>query len=186
MLTAARHAYPVAPHRLAQCGPPAQPDRVWLGDLTWVATRAGWVHVAVLLDGYLRRVVGWAMSDRPKQELVLEALAMALRQRRPPPGLLHHTDQGRQYAASAYQGRLARHGIVPSMSQKGPCYDNAVVESFFSTLKNELVHHHAWTTRAEARTAIFEYIETFYNPRRLHQALGYCSPAEYEGSRADP
>jgi len=186
VLTASRHAYPVAPHRLAQGAAPTHPDRVWLGDITWVATRAGWVHVAVLLDGYSRRIVGWAMSDRPKQELVLDALTMALGQRRPAPGLLHHTDQGRQYAAGVYQALLARHGLVPSMSRKGHCYDNAVVESFFSTLKNELVHHHAWTTRAEARTAIFDYIETFYNPRRLHQALGYCSPAEYEGSRGDP
>jgi putative transposase len=186
VLTASRHAYPVAPHRLAECGPPAQPDRVWLGDITWVATRAGWVHVAVLLDGYSRRVVGWAMSDHPKQELVLEALAMALGRRRPPPGLLHHTDQGRQYAAGVYQALLARHGLVPSMGRKGRCYDNAVVESFFSTLKNELVHHVVFTTRAEARTAIFDYIETFYNPRRLHQALDYRSPAEYERSRGDP
>jgi len=99
---------------------------------------------------------------------------------------VHHTDQGRQYAATAYQARLARYGIVPSMSPKGSCYDNAVVESFFSTFKNELLHHHAWPTRADARTAIFDYIETFYNPRRLDQALGYCSPAEYEKSRGDP
>ncbi len=186
VLTASRHAYPVAPHRLAQGGAPTQLDQVWLGDITWVATRAGWVHVAILLDGYSRRVVGWAMSDRPRQELVVEALAMALAWRRPPPGLVHHTDQGRQYAAAPYQALLARYGLVPSMSRKGHCYDNAMVESFFSTLKNELVHHHAWTTRVEARTAIFDYIETFYNPRRLHQALGGSSPAEYEGRRGDP
>ncbi len=186
VITQSRHAYPVAPDRLAACGPPVQRDRVWVGDITWVATRGGWVHVAVLLDRYSRRVVGWAMSDRPHAGLVLAALTMALGRRQPAPGLVHHTDQGRQYAATAYQDLLARHGILPSMSRKGHCYDNAVVESFFSTLKNELVHHHAWPTRADARTAIFDYIETFYNPRRLHQALGYCSPAEYETSRGDP
>ncbi|MFQ5804316.1 MAG: IS3 family transposase, partial [Candidatus Methylomirabilales bacterium] len=144
------------------------------------------VHLAVLLDGYSRRVVGWAMDDRPHHELVLAALTMAIGRRRPPLGLLHHTDQGRQYAAAPYQAVLAHYGIVPSMSRKGHCYDNAVVESFFSTLKNELVHHHVWTTRADARVAIFAYIETFYNPHRLHQALGYRSPAEYERSRGDP
>jgi len=177
--TQSRHSYPVAPNRLDRTRVHEQ-DQAWAGDITFIATRAGWLYVAVLLDVYSRRVVGWAMSDRPQQDLVLQALTMAISHRSPARGLLHHTDQGRQYAGDSYQELLARRGIVPSMSRKGNCYDNAVAESFFSTLKNELVHHVRFETRAEARMAIFDYIETFYNTRRLHQSLGYRSPQEHE------
>lgn len=135
------------------------------------------------VTAFARRVVGWAMSHRPQQDLVLQALAMAIGHRSPARGLVHHTDQRRRYAGDTYQSLLARHGIVPSMSRKGNCYDNAVAESFFSTLKNELVHHVRFETRAEARLAIFEYIETFYNTRRLHRSLGYRSTQQYETMR---
>lgn len=178
--TESRHSYPVAPNRLWQAASVARPNRVWAGDITFVPTRAGWLYLAVLLDLYSRRIVGWSMSDRLKQDLVIDALKMALTHRRPERGLLHHTDQGRQYAGEAYQQLLAAHGAVPSMSRKGNCYDNACVESFFSTLKNEQIHHESYRTRNEARMAIFDYIEMFYNTRRLHQSLGYQSPVEYE------
>jgi putative transposase len=179
--TAARqHAYPVAPDCLQRAFAVAQPNRVWVGDITFISTRAGWLHLAVLVDLFARRVVGWAMSANIDSALVRQALEMALAQRRARHGLLHHTDQGRQYADAGYQRLLQVHGMSPSMSRKGDCFDNACAESFFSTLKNELVHHTTFHTREEARAAIFEYIEVFYNRQRLHQTLGYLTPAEYE------
>lgn len=184
--TQSRHSEPVAPNRLAQMGEPDRPDQVWAGDITGIPTQGGWLYLAVLLDLYSRRVVGWGMSDRLKQDLVLEALTMALGRRRPSRGLVHHTDQGRQYASAVYQAHLAQQGLVPSMSRKGHCYDNATVESFFSTLKNGLVHHQTLRTLTEARVALFDYIEMFYNTRRLHQSLGYRSPAEYETMHPAP
>jgi transposase InsO family protein len=159
-------------------------DRAWVGDITFVATGSGWLYLAVLLDLYSRRVVGWAMSERIDQQLVLDALMMALRQWHPKPGLIHHTDQGRQYSSTAYVEMLKKHGIVQSMSRRGNCYDNAVAESFFSSLKNELVNHSSFKTREEARTAVFEYIEVFYNRQRRHQSLDYISPVDYERSMA--
>lgn len=155
-------------------------NRIWVGDFTMVATRAGWLYVAVLLDLCSRRVVGWAMRDKPDQHLTLTALAMATRQRRVEPGLIHHSDQGAQYSCQAYQRQLATLGLTPSMSRKGNCYDNAVAESFFSTLKNELVHHQTYHTRDEASQEIFAFIEGFYNRQRLHQSLDYLSPLEFE------
>lgn len=178
--TQSRHSFPVAPNVLAREFAVSAPNRVWVGDITFIPTRAGWLYLAVLLDLYARRIVGWAMSPHIDRELVTEALLMALARRRPKPGLLHHTDQGRQYAAGSYRQQLIAHGIEPSMSRKGDCFDNACAESFISTLKNELTHHLQFTTREEARTAIFEYIEVFYNRQRLHQTLGYRSPAEFE------
>lgn len=171
---------PAAPNRLAQWGPPRQPNQIWAGDITSIPTRTEWLHLAVVLDLFSRRVVGWSMSTRIKQDLVRDALMMALDQRRPGPGLLHHSDQGRQYLATAYQTLLSQAGFVSSMSRKGNAYDNATVESFFSSLKNELVHHETFPTPTDARVAIFEYIELFYNSQRLHQSLGYCSPMEFE------
>ncbi len=162
--------------RFAVCGL----NRVWVGDVTMVPTRAGWLYVAVLLDLCSRRVIGWAMREKPDQPLTLTALAMAIRQRRIPPGLIHHSDQGAQYSCVAYQQQLLGLGITPSMSRKGHCYDNAVAESFFSTLKNELVHHQTYHTREEASREIFAFIEGFYNRQRLHQSLGYLSPLEFE------
>lgn len=171
---------PPAPNLLQQCFVTTQLHRVWVGDFTHVPTRAGWLYVAVLLDLYSRRVIGWAMRDKPDQHLTLEALAMAIRQRRVSPGLIHHSDRGAQYSCGAYQRQLTTLGITPSMSRKGNCYDNAVAESFFSTLKNELIHHHTYQTRDEASREIFAFIEGFYNRQRRHQSLGYLSPLEFE------
>ena len=171
---------PPMPNRLNQQFTVATKNRVWAADFTFVPTRAGWLYVAVVLDLYSRRIVGWAMSARQSPTVVIDAWLMAWRQRRPRSGLLHHSDQGNQYRASVYQRLLARRGVIPSMSRKGNCYDNAPVESFFSSLKNELVRHRRFQHQAEARYAIAEYIEVFYNRQRLHQALGYRSPEEFE------
>lgn len=154
--------------------------RVWVGDVTAVPTRAGWLYVAVLLDLYSRRVIGWQMRPKPDQQLTLDTLAMAVRQRRVRVGLIHHSDQGAQYSALAYQQRLADLGMTPSMSRKGNGYDHAVAERFFSTLKNELVHHQRYHTRDEASREIFAFIESFSSRQRLHQSLGYLSPLEFE------
>jgi putative transposase len=175
-----QHETPAIPNRLNQQFAVSAKNRVWAGDLTFVPTRTGWLTVAVLLDLYSRRVVGWAMSTRQTLAVVVEAWWMAWQRRRPAPGLVHHSDQGNQYRATLYQTILARRKVVPSMSRKGNCYDNAPVESFFSSLKNELVHHCHFQNQAEARYAIAEYIEVFYNRQRLHQALGYRSPEEFE------
>ncbi len=156
------------------------PNRVWVGDVTCVATREGWLYVAVLLDLYSRKIVGWAMSDRINTALVLRALQMALRTRRPPPGLIHHTDRGAIYAADDYRQLLAAHGMAASMGRPGDCYDNAVAESFFSTVKNELPAVQTYASRREAQTALFEYIEIFYNRQRIHQTLGYRTPQHVE------
>ncbi len=182
--TDSAHGRPVAPNLLARHFRAPGINQRWVTDLTYVATHEGWLYVAVVLDLYSRRVVGWAMQPRMSQELVLAALRMAVTQRRPPRGLLHHSAQGGQYAGPAYQAFLARHGIRPSMSRRGDCWDNAVVESFFKTLKTELVYHRSYRTRAEAQGDVFDYIERFYNQRRRHSFLGYRSPAEYEARHA--
>ena len=174
---------PPAPNRLQQVFVAPAANRIWAGDLTAIATRAGWVYLAVILDLYSRRVIGWAMSPRPDQHVALTALQMAMTHRRPRPGLIHHTDQGATYTSVAYQRQLVQTGLVASMSRKGNCYDNAVVESFFSTLKNELVHEREYHTREEARAEVFEFIEVFYNRQRLHQSLGYVSPVQFEAAR---
>lgn len=168
------------PNRLNQRFTVAAKNQVWAADFTFVPTQAGWLYVAVVLDLYSRRIVGWAMNARQSPTVVIEAWLMAWRQRRPAAGLLHHSDQGNQYRAAVYQRLLARRGVVPSMSRRGNCYDNAPVESFFSSLKNELVRHRRFQHHTEARYAIAEYIEVFYNRQRLHQALGYRSPVELE------
>jgi len=149
-------------------------------DITFVPTAEGWLYLAILLDAHSRRVVGWAMADHLRAELALGALAMALRVRRPPPGLVHHTDRGCQYTAEVYQEALARCGLVCSMSRSGECLDNAMAESFFATFKAELVGARAWPTRAAARTAIFEWVEVFYNRQRAHSALAYRAPVTFE------
>lgn len=145
-----------------------------------MATHEGWLSLAVLLDAHSRRVLGWAMADHLRTAPALDALTMALRARRPGPGLIHHTDRGCQYTAAAYQATLAAHGLACSMSRSGDCLDNAMAESFFATLKAELVDRHHWVTRAAARTAIFEWIEVFYNRQRAHSALAYQPPAHFE------
>ena len=156
------------------------PNRVWVGDITFIPTREGWLYLAVLLDLYSRRVIGWAMSDCQNRALITDALVMAIAHRQPKPGLIHHTDQGTLYATTSFRAILKQQGMIPSMSRKGDCYDNAVAESSFSNLKNELTWHCRFQSRDEARTAIFNYIEVFYNRQRLHQTLDYVSPVSYE------
>jgi putative transposase len=177
------HTMPPAPNLVHQQFGAVEPDRVWVGDMTFIRTRAGFLYLAVLLDLFARKVVGWAMHDRPNLKVALRALEMALAHRRPAPGLVHHTDQGPLYTAYEYRNRMRHHGLVASMSGRGNCYDNAVAESFFSNLKNELVHHCDFATREQARAAIFDYIEVFYNRSRRHQTLGYLSPMEFEKQR---
>jgi putative transposase len=178
--TQSRKNQPSVPNLLRQRFSTPAPDRVWVGDITFIPTREGWLYLALLLDLFARRVVGWSMRGLLDTQLVLDALKMALLARRPLPGLIHHTDQGRQYVTTAYTQLLKVHGIHSSMSSKGNCYDNACAESFFSSLKNELTHFRHFNTREEAKTAIFEYIEIFYNRQRLHQTLDYLSPVEFE------
>lgn len=181
--THSRHAFPVAPNVLARQFDRLQPDRAWVTDITYIPTGEGWLYLAVLLDLCSRLAVGWAMSDRITDDLTLDALGMALARRRPPQGLLHHSDRGSQYASGDYQRLLAQHGIVSSMSRRGNCWDNAVAESFFATIKVELVHDAAWATRAAARAELVEYLEVFYNGQRRHSALGYLSPRAFERQR---
>jgi putative transposase len=171
-----------APNVLNRRFSPTRPNAAWAADITYIRTLQGWLYLAVVLDLYSRRVVGWATSARIDRELVLKALAMAVHRRGPAPGLLHHSDRGCQYASWDYQRTMRQLGIVCSMSRKGNCWDNAVVESFFSTLKTELVHRMTFVDRDRARSSLFDYIETFYNPRRRHSALGYLSPMHFENS----
>jgi transposase InsO family protein len=156
------------------------PDRRWVSDITYVATREGWLYLAAIMDLYSRRIVGWSMGQDLSADLALRALDQAVIRRRPSPGLIHHSDRGCQYASARYRQRLALHGILPSMSRSGCCYDNAAMESFFHTLKVELIGGLPFESREHARKAIFEYIEVFYNRRRRHSAIGYLSPEEFE------
>jgi len=171
---------PPAPNLLRWPFYSAAPDRIWVTDITYVPTRQGWLYLAVVLDLFARRVIGWAMSTRQDQSLASSALTMAINARRPPPGLIHHSDRGSLYTSKAYRHALEKHGIKASMSRVGMPYDNAVAESFFSSLKNELTHHEQFATIDEARRKLFDYIEVFYNRQRKHQALGYRSPIEFE------
>jgi transposase InsO family protein len=170
----------LAPNRLAQDFTASQPNQKWLTDITYIPTAQGWLYLAVVMDLFSRRIIGWAMAGQCTQELVKRALQMAVSQRRPPPGLLHHSDQGAQYTSQAYQALLAQHQLIVSLSHVGRCYDNAPMESFFATLKTERVYHRSYRTRAEAKTDLFAYIEGFYNRQRRHSALGYLSPVEFE------
>lgn len=170
----------IAPNLLNRCFQAKEPNRVWVGDVTFVETRQGWLYLAVLIDLYSRKVVGWSMSDRINKDLVLQALRMALFNRKPEPGLVHHTDRGAIYSADKYRELLTEHGIEASMGRKGDCYDNAVAESFFSTVKNELTWDEDYQNRSEAQTRLFEFIEVFYNRQRIHQTLGYHSPYCFE------
>jgi putative transposase len=174
------HDLPIAPNRLLEQKTPGRADAVWVADITYVPTDEGWLYVAGILDRTTRRCIGWAMGDTLATSLPLAALEMALTQRRPGAGVVHHSDRGVQYASHTYREALAGAGALCSMSRRANCYDNAAMESFWSSLKRELVHRRHFVTRAEARAAIFEWIEIFYNRVRLHSALGYQSPVDFE------
>jgi len=173
-------AAPAAPNLLRRSFEADRPNQKWLADITYIPTQEGWLYLAAILDLYSRRIVGWAMSDRMKDDLTVSALQMALQQREPTQGLIHHSDQGKQYTSQTYQGLLKNHGIQTSMNGVGTWYDNAPMESFFGTLKCELVYHTVYPARHDARCSLFEYIEGFYNRRRLHSTLDYCNPAAFE------
>ena len=172
--------HPVAPNVLKRDFRADRPDHKWLTDITYIPTQEGWLYLAVILDLYHRGIVGWAMSERMTSALTISALKMAIRERRPGGGLIHHSDQGSQYTDGTYQALLRDHGIQASMNGVGTWYDNAPMESFFGTLKSELVHHRVYHTRDEARPDLFFYIEAFYNRRRQHSSLDYLSPEAYE------
>ena len=178
--TDSNHSLPVADNLLDRQFDPAGPNEKWVGDITYILTREGWLYLAVIEDLYSRRIVGWAMADHMESRLVVDAMEMAVARRLPGEGLLAHTDRGSQYASDHYQRLLRKHGIECSMSRVAQCWDNAPVESFFASLKKELVHDEDYQTRAEARTSIVEYIEVFYNAKRRHSSLGYVSPTEFE------
>ncbi len=178
--TDSRHSFPVAENLLARNFTATTPDQVWVSDITYLRTEDGWDYLATVMDLYSRRIVGWAMQSSLQRSLTLRALEMAMAQRRPAPGLIHHSDRGSQYACGDYQAALERRGMLPSMSRKGGCWDNAPGESFFGTLKCELVHHWSRPPRHRARREVFEYIEVFYNRQRLHSSLGYQSPVAFE------
>lgn len=178
--TDSKHDRPIASNILNRQFNPLATNQAWVADITYIWTDAGWLYLAAVLDLYSRRIVGWSMKERLTEDLVLDALEMALQTRKPDGDLVHHSDRGSQYAAREYQRVLAQRGITCSMSRKGNCWDNAVMESFFHTLKVECVHQTSYADRDEARTDLFDYIEVFYNRERLHSSLGYLSPARFE------
>lgn len=181
--TNSKHNRPVAPNLLNQQFNISKPNTCWVGDISYVPTNEGWLYLATVLDLYSRKIVGWSMASHMRAELVNDALLMAIWQRKPSKGLIWHTDRGSQYASISHREIIAQHSMTQSMSDKGNCYDNAVAESFFHTLKTELTHHHKFKTREEARHEIFEYIEVFYNRIRIHSANDYLSPVEYEDAQ---
>ena len=180
--TDSRHDQPVAPNLLQRDFAASEPQRRWVSDITYIPTGEGWLYLAGVLDLYSRRVVGWSMAEHMETSLVGDALRMAVSRTRPQAGLMHHSDRGVQYASYEYQRLLESFGMIASMSGAGDCYDNAAMESFWATLKTELVHQERYETRDEARRSIFEYIETFYNRKRLHSSLGYVSPEAFEAA----
>jgi len=182
--TDSAHDMPVALNYLSRNFDAVAPNRSWVGDITYLRTREGWLYLATVIDLYSRKVVGWALRDRMAVDLVLDALDIAVRRRKPGPGLLFHSDRGSQYASYEFRKRLKRYDILQSMSRKGNCWDNAVAESFFGTLKKELVRNKVWSSKAEARADVFEYIESYYNRKRGHSALGYLSPEMFESCDA--
>jgi transposase InsO family protein len=181
--TNSKHDEAISPNLLNRNFKVDKPNTVWVGDITYIWTDMGWLYLATVIDLFSRKVVGWSMSDRMKTSLVNDAMQMAIWQRKPPKGLIWHTDRGSQYASKAHRALLSQHGISQSMSRKGDCWDNAVAESFFHTLKTELVFHERYKTREQAKTSIFEYIEVFYNRKRRHSANNLMSPANFETFR---
>ncbi len=184
--TQSRHNWPVAPNHLAQTFSTSGPNEKWVTDITYIYTAEGWLYLAAVLDLYSRLVVGWAMEPFLTGTLTTKALKMAIANRQPRPGLLHHSDRGSQYASRSYQHLLSTHEALTSMSRTGNVYDNAPMESFFATLKKDLIHHRSYSTRRQAKADIFEYIEVFYNRQRLHSALGYLSPTAFESLSVSP
>lgn len=182
--TDSNHSFNIAPNLLDGDFNATAPNRKWAGDISYVWTREGWLYLAVVIDLYSRRVIGWAVSNRMKRDLAIRALEMAINLRQPPPECIHHTDRGSQYCSHDYQKILRRHKFQVSMSGKGNCYDNAAVETFFKTIKAELIWRRNWPTRRAAELAIFEYINGFYNVRRKHSALGWKSPLAFEAKAA--
>jgi transposase InsO family protein len=178
--TDSNHAQPIAPNHLMRIAPPQRRDAVWVADITYVRTAAGWLYLAAVMDLCSRRVIGWATATTLETPLVLSALERAVAARRPAPGVIVHSDRGVQYASAPYRNALARHGLIASMSRRANCYDNAAMESFWSTLKLEHLFRRSFLDPADAHRAIFHYIEGFYNTRRLHSALGYRSPLDFE------
>ena len=178
------HAFNIAPNLLDQDFSATGPNQKWAGDISYIWTGEGWLYLAVIIDLYSRRVIGWAVSDRMKRDLAIQALQMAINLRQPPPGCLHHTNRGSQYCSHDYQKLLRKHRFEVSMSGKGNCFDNAAVETFFKTLKAELIWRRSWETRRQVELALFEYINGFYNPRRRHSALAGKSPVAFEKKAA--
>jgi transposase InsO family protein len=178
--TDSNHKLPVAPNLLNRDFKALMPDQKYVGDITYIPTQEGWLYLATVIDLYSRRIIGWSMDKHMRVSLVNDALLMALWSRKPKPGLIWHTDRGSQYASESHRKILSAHKIKQSMSRKGNCWDNAVAESFFHTLKTELTHHYQFKTREEAKAVIFEYIEVFYNRKRLHSTNDYMSPVNYE------
>jgi transposase InsO family protein len=183
--TNSQHGFPLAPNLLKQDVTADAPNKKWVSDFTYLATREGWLYLAGVLDVYSRRIVGWSMSDQHDTSLVKEALQMALQQRQPGAGLIHHSDRGSEYASTSYQTLLHEHRIQASMSKKGDCYDNAMIESFWATLKKECSEKTIFSSRNEARNMVFEYIEVYYLRKRRHSSLGYLSPVEYERQKKE-
>jgi transposase InsO family protein len=180
LTTKSKRTQKIAPNIVDRCFKTEAPDRVWCGDVTYIATRTGWLYLAVLIDLFSRKVIGWSMSEENNKQLTLDALDMAIVARKPLGDVVHHTDRGSLYASDEYMAKLGSNKMIQSMSKKGDCYDNAVVESFFGTLKNELVLGKVFKSREDARSEIFSYIEVFYNRKRMHQSLGYKTPEMIE------
>ncbi len=182
--TSSNHRFNIAPNWLGQNFTAERPNQKWAGDISYIWTREGWSYLAIVLDLYSRRVVGWAVSNRLKSDLAVQALNKAIAFRRPPPGCIHHSDRGSQYCSHDYQKRLREYGFKTSMSGKGNCFDNAAVETFFKSMKAELIWRQQWQTRHQLETALFQYINGFYNPRRRHSTLGGISPITFEQKTA--
>jgi transposase InsO family protein len=180
LTTESKHTNFISPNLLGRQFKVMEKNRYWVGDITYISTQEGWLYLAIVLDLYSRQVVGWSMDSRMKAELVNKALLMAIWKRKPPKGLIWHTDRGSQYASDSHRFILQDHHIIQSMSRKGDCWDNAVAESFFHSLKTELIHHCKFKNIEEARQMIFEYLEVFYNRIRIHSANNYLSPIDYE------
>jgi transposase InsO family protein len=178
--TDSKHNNPVAPNLLARQFNVLNPDKYWAGDVTYISTKEGWLYLATVIDLYSRQVIGWSMANHMKTKLINDALTMAIWKRKPKRGLIWHSDRGSQYASESHRAILKDHGVIQSMSRKGDCWDNAVAESFFHTLKTELTNHHQFNNHQEAKNVIFEYIEVFYNRIRIHSANNYLAPVEFE------